>query len=196
MMKRPPSASHNLRNPTAWARVVKIATMTVANAAEASKSMAESKKSNGLGGGAEIPHSAGKAKGQRAMAVAKIYPDTEQGKRKTSLETKQVGVSKTNLSFARTVLQYAPDLADNVLTGSPRFPPRELPESVREVLRTGKDSPRPAPGPPVPDLASAGTLESPGRRSPRSAALARPAASPRVNGYTDMAGYCPTTVKS
>jgi len=57
-------------------------------------------------------------KGQRAMAVAKIYPDTEQGKRKTSLETKQVGVSKTNLSFARTVLQYAPDLADNVLIGA------------------------------------------------------------------------------
>ena len=61
-------------------------------------------------------------KGQRAMAVAKIYPDTEQGKRKTSLETKQVGVSKTNLSFARTVLQYAPDLAAGVLAGSPRFP--------------------------------------------------------------------------
>ena len=56
-------------------------------------------------------------KGQRAMAVAKIYPEPEQGKRKTSLDSKQVGISKTNLSFARTVLQYAPDLADNVLIG-------------------------------------------------------------------------------
>ena len=57
-------------------------------------------------------------KGQRAMAVAKIYPEPEQGKRKTSLETKQVGISRTNLSFTRTALQYAPHLANNVLTGS------------------------------------------------------------------------------
>ena len=34
-----------------------------------------------------------------------------------------------------------------LLAGSPRFPPRELLESVRQVLRTGKDSPRPAAGP-------------------------------------------------
>ena len=33
----------------------------------------------------------------------------------------------------------------------------------REVLRTGKDSPRPAPGPPVPGLATAGTLSHPAR---------------------------------
>lgn len=36
---------------------------------------------------------------QRAMAVAKIYPEAEPGKRKISLETKQVGISKTNLSL-------------------------------------------------------------------------------------------------
>ena len=55
-------------------------------------------------------------KGQRAMAVAKIYPEPEQGKRKTSSVTKEVGTSR--LSYARTALQYAPHLANNVLTGS------------------------------------------------------------------------------
>ncbi len=56
-------------------------------------------------------------KGQRAMAVAKIYPETEQGKRKTSLKNSEVGVSRQYIGFARTVLRYAPDLADNVLAG-------------------------------------------------------------------------------
>ena len=36
--------------------------MTVTKAAEASKRMVESRKSNGLGGGAEFPHSAEKPK--------------------------------------------------------------------------------------------------------------------------------------
>ena len=52
------------------------------------------------------------------MAVAKIYPDSEQGKRKTSLKNSEVGVSRQYIGFARTVLEYAPDLADNVLSGS------------------------------------------------------------------------------
>ena len=47
-------------------------------------------------------------KGQLAMAVAKIYPKPEQGKRKTSSVTKEVGTSR--LSYARTVLRHAPDL--------------------------------------------------------------------------------------
>ena len=45
-----------------------MATMAVTKAVEASKSMVESRKSNGLGEDGEIPHPAGKAKGQRAMA--------------------------------------------------------------------------------------------------------------------------------
>ena len=56
-------------------------------------------------------------KGQRAMAVAMIYPDPEKGGR----GKKRLGdltVSAERLSTARTVLQYAPDLATNVLTGS------------------------------------------------------------------------------
>ena len=58
-------------------------------------------------------------KGQRAMAVATIYPDTNPGKKKTSSETEEVGgVSQAILSRARSVLQYAPDLSANVLTGS------------------------------------------------------------------------------
>jgi hypothetical protein len=50
------------------------------------------------------------------MAVAKIYPKGNQRK-KTSSETEEV-VSSTRLSMSRTVLRYAPKLADNVLGGS------------------------------------------------------------------------------
>ncbi len=58
-------------------------------------------------------------KGQRAMAVAKIYPEPEKGGRgKKSSKTEGFKVSAANISYARTVLQYAPDLAANVLTGS------------------------------------------------------------------------------
>ncbi len=49
-------------------------------------------------------------KGQRAMAVAKIYPDPEKGGR----GKKRLGdlkVSAERISLARTVLTYAPDLA-------------------------------------------------------------------------------------
>ncbi len=55
-------------------------------------------------------------KGQRAMAVAKIYPDTQQGK-KTSLKINEVSVSSGYIRQARTVLKHLPDLADNVLSG-------------------------------------------------------------------------------
>ncbi len=55
-------------------------------------------------------------KGQRAMTVAKIYPETEQGKQSTSVKITEV--SSGYLSHARTVLQHAPDLADNVLAGT------------------------------------------------------------------------------
>ncbi len=56
-------------------------------------------------------------KGQRAMAVAKIYPDPEKGGRGKTVRLPD-GLSKQRISEARTVLQYAPDLADNVLAGS------------------------------------------------------------------------------
>ncbi len=62
-------------------------------------------------------------KGQRAMAVAKIYPEPEKGGR----GKKRLGdltVSAERLSLARTVLQYAPDIADNVLSGTRKAPAR------------------------------------------------------------------------
>ncbi len=55
-------------------------------------------------------------KGQRAMTVAKIYPETSQGK-KTSEDFSEVA-SRRYINMARTVLQFAPDLADGVLTGA------------------------------------------------------------------------------
>ncbi len=81
--------------------------------------MVEDKNSNGLGGGGEIPHSAGKAKGQRAMAVAKIYPEPERGRGKKDPAKETEKVSYSRVKVARTVLQYAPDLAANVLTRPP-----------------------------------------------------------------------------
>lgn len=60
-------------------------------------------------------------KGQRAIAVAMIYPDSEQGKRGTSVKTTEVRISSASLSHARTILRYAGDLADSVLTGSMSF---------------------------------------------------------------------------
>ncbi len=62
-------------------------------------------------------------KGQRAMAVAMIYPKPEKGGRgKKSFVAKEF--SQGGLSKARTVLQYAPDLADNVLSGTRKAPAR------------------------------------------------------------------------
>ena len=56
-------------------------------------------------------------KGQRAMAVAMIYPDPVKIKRAGSSKTEELGAG-AYLSYARTVLRFAPDLADGVLTGS------------------------------------------------------------------------------
>lgn len=58
-------------------------------------------------------------KGQRAMAVAKIYPEPKKGGRgKKAVEITGFGVDQSPLSHARTVLKHAPDLADNVLSGA------------------------------------------------------------------------------
>jgi hypothetical protein len=54
------------------------------------------------------------SKGQRAMAVAKIYPDrTPRGQSSVS-----EGITYERVSSARTVLRHAPDLADQVIAGS------------------------------------------------------------------------------
>jgi hypothetical protein len=51
-------------------------------------------------------------KGQRAMAVAMIYPETHQGKR-TSKKISEVGFSERYVQMSRTVLKWAPELAAN-----------------------------------------------------------------------------------
>ena len=56
-------------------------------------------------------------KGQRAMAVAKIYPNGQQGK-KLRPDLDEVRALGKRVSEARTVLKYAPDQADLVLTGA------------------------------------------------------------------------------
>ena len=56
-------------------------------------------------------------KGQRAMAVAVIYPEPEKGGRGKTIP-KPDGISKQRISVARTVLHYAPDLVDGVLAGA------------------------------------------------------------------------------
>ena len=59
-------------------------------------------------------------KGQRAMAVAMIYPAPVKLKRGGSSVTEHHGISKGKLSQARTVLKYSidGDLADGVLSGA------------------------------------------------------------------------------
>ena len=70
-------------------------------------------------------------RGQRAMAVAVIYPETRQGKRSTSFVTKKVTAG--GLSKARTVLQYAGDLAESVLAGA---------TSLDQAYETARGRPR------------------------------------------------------
>jgi hypothetical protein len=56
-------------------------------------------------------------KGQRAMAVAMISPERQQGKKRTSAETAE-GISERRVREARMVLKWAPELAQAVLSGA------------------------------------------------------------------------------
>jgi hypothetical protein len=61
-------------------------------------------------------------KGQRAMLVAKMYPEggkrspAKKGEKRVSSETE---VFSTRLSVARAVLRYSESLADSVIKGDP-----------------------------------------------------------------------------
>jgi hypothetical protein len=69
-------------------------------------------------------------KGQRAMAVAMIYPEPERGRGK---KDPAKGVKVTSYSYiqhARTILEYAPDVAPNVLSGA-----ASLQEAYEEARR-------------------------------------------------------------
>jgi len=57
-------------------------------------------------------------KGSRAMAVAMIYPKPEQGVRKGTTSVIPTEVTGGYLSHARTVLQWAKELAEPVLAGA------------------------------------------------------------------------------
>ena len=78
-------------------------------------------------------------KGQRAMAVAKIYPEPEKGGRgnKRSAGGQFSGVPKQRVSEARAVLQYAPDLACNVLSGTRKAPARSRGHSLEYESQFG-----------------------------------------------------------
>ena len=64
-------------------------------------------------------------KGQQAIAVAMVYPETEVGgKGKKAAGTKaaeSAGFSRKRLEDARVILKHAPDLAHQVLQGSEKF---------------------------------------------------------------------------
>jgi hypothetical protein len=66
-------------------------------------------------------------KGQRAMAVAKLYPESRQGK-KTSVKITEV--SSEYVKHARTVLAWLPQIADAVLAGN-----KPLGEAYQEAQR-------------------------------------------------------------
>lgn len=71
-------------------------------------------------------------KGQRAMAVAMVYPETRQGKKDTSPALGEVG--REYLRKARAILSDASDLSDEVLAGT-----MSLDAAYDEVgRRTGK----------------------------------------------------------
>jgi hypothetical protein len=76
-------------------------------------------------------------KGQRAMAVAKICSVSEQSVRETS---KQTGVTATRIACARTVLRYAPEQAEGVLSGA--IPLDAAYEKAREAkaMAEGRDA--------------------------------------------------------
>ncbi|MBB5408573.1 hypothetical protein HDG34_002510 [Paraburkholderia sp. HC6.4b] len=55
-------------------------------------------------------------KGQKAMLIAVRFPNKQQGKKGTSLETKEV--RQERISLARTVVKFCPDMVDQVIGGS------------------------------------------------------------------------------
>ena len=71
-------------------------------------------------------------KGQRAMATAMVYPEPEQGKRKTSVKITEVEVNQASLSHARTVLRWLPELAPKVMAVP-------LSDAYQEALKTSLD---------------------------------------------------------
>ena len=76
-------------------------------------------------------------KGQRAMAVAMIYPKAHPGK-KTSSVSEEAKVSAVYLSQARTVLEYTPDLPANVVLGTTSLDAAYEKARARKLVATGE----------------------------------------------------------
>ena len=74
-------------------------------------------------------------KGQRAMAVARIYPEPEKLKRAGSPVPGHPEINKRRISEARTVLAYASNLSDGVLSGAV-----SLDEAYKEARQRKTDS--------------------------------------------------------
>ncbi len=85
-------------------------------------------------------HRRNMTKGQRAMAVAKIYPEPEKGGRGKKSKTTNLivsgGFSRQRLDHARTVLQCAPKRAAGVLAGASL-------DGSRKVIADANLPPRP-----------------------------------------------------
>ena len=68
-------------------------------------------------------------KGQKAMAVAMVYPEPSKLKRKDSCSYLKEDLNQKSLSYARTILRHTPGAAKNVLSGA---------ESLNSAYETAK----------------------------------------------------------
>lgn len=74
------------------------------------------------------------SKGQRAMAVAKLYPEAERLKRKGTIKNIDL-VSRQYVDHARTVLRWLPEIADLVMAGT-----KPLNDAYQEAQRLKEQS--------------------------------------------------------
>lgn len=78
------------------------------------------------------------SKGQRAMAVAKLYPEGQQGQKGTSL--KNHDVDRSYVSQARTVLRFLPEIAHEVMAG--KIPLNDAYVSAQRVKEQADGEPK------------------------------------------------------
>ena len=107
-------------------------------------------------------------KGQRAMAVAMIYPEPEQGKSKTSVIITEVGFAASYLSHARTVLRHSPELARSgpPIASHPTVTPGASMSEIDHATRSDWTGQRRGAHPPEQDDAPAAIV---GARTPEAA---------------------------
>ncbi len=79
-------------------------------------------------------------KGQRAMAVAVLYPDSQKLRRKGSSPLKNEELKSAYLSQARTVLKYAPEHSETVLAGGMALNDAYTEAKTRKVAANNADA--------------------------------------------------------